>query len=463
MGFLNVRKWRKPTKTISGVTPLAVMLPPRKCVHGTCVYCPTLDAPQSYTPQSPAVLRAASFNYNPFAQVISRLNAFRMMKHPTDKIELIIMGGTFLSFPKKFQYDFVKNCYDAMNSRIAKSLDEAKKLNEKAKHRCIALCIETRPDICGIKEIKRMLEFGATRCELGVQAIDDRIYRKIKRGHKVSDVIKATQLLKDAGFKVGYHMMPGLPGSNPKKDLEMFKKIFENENFRPDHIKIYPTQVIKGSELEKLFGKGKYSPYGERKLIDLIIKMKTIVPEYCRIMRIMREIPPSYLIAGTIHIDLRKVIKKKMMVEGKKCNCIRCREIGFIQRDSNNEIDRELRLKRIEYEASKGKEIFLQIVNKDDVIFGLCRLRIPSKPFVPEINKKTMIIRELHVFGPQVKIGKRGKIQHKGLGTWLMDEAEEIAKQMKMKKVAVISGIGVREYFRKLGYKLEGNYMLKEI
>lgn len=462
MAFLNVKKWRKPTRTISGVAPLAVMLPPRKCRHGTCIYCPSLDAPQSYTPKSPAVLRAASFNYHPFAQVISRLNAFRMMKHPTDKIELIIMGGTFLSFPKKFQYAFVKNCYDALNDRIAKNLGEAKKLNEKAKHRCVALCIETRPDICGVREIKRMLDFGATRCELGVQAIDDIIYRKIRRGHKVSDVIKATQLLKDAGFKTGYHLMPGLPGSNPEYDIKMFKKIFENEMFKPDQLKIYPTQVIKGSQLEKTFEKGRYLPYDEETLIGLISGMKEIVPEYCRIMRIMREIPPPYLIGGTKHIDLRKVIKERMSSEGKKCNCIRCREIGFVQRDSNKKIDRELRLKRTEYDASGGKEIFLQILNKDNIIFGLLRLRIPFKPFVHEINKKTAIIRELHVFGPQAKIGKTGRIQHKGLGAWLMNEAEDIARELKIKKIAVISGVGVREYYRNLGYVLEGDYMVKK-
>jgi elongator complex protein 3 len=457
MAFLNTMKWRKPTKTLSGVTPLAVMLPPRKCKKGTCLYCPSLNVPQSYTPKSPAVLRAASLNYNPFKQVISRLEAFNAMKHPTDKIELIIMGGTFLSYPLKFQYEFIKRCYDALNGKISENLENAKRINETLwNHRCVALCIETRPDVCGKKEIKRMLEFGATRCEIGVQAPDDRIYKKVKRGHTVNDVVKATKLLKDAGFKVGYHLMPGLPGSNIKKDLKMFRKNFQDSRFKPDQIKIYPTQVIKGSELEKWFEKGKYLPYSEKTLIDLIMKMKLMTPEYCRIMRIMREIPPCYMIAGTKHIDLRKVIKEKMNAEGKKCKCIRCREIGFVQRDSKKSIDNNLRLDKFEYNASGGKEIFMQIVNKDKVLFGLCRLRLVGD---------NLFVRELHVFGPQVELGdrEREKVQHRGLGIMLMNEAKNIARRLKVKKILVISGIGAREYYRKLGYHLEDNYMTKRL
>jgi elongator complex protein 3 len=445
---------RKPTKTLSGVSPIAVMIPPRKCKHGTCVYCPSLDAPQSYTPQSPAVLRAAQLKYDPFEQVKSRLNAFKAMNHPVDKIELIIMGGTFLSFPEGFQYDFVKRCYDALNRKTSKNLSEAKKANEKAKHRCVALCIETRPDICSEKEIERMLEFGATRVELGVQAIDDKIYKKVNRGHTVKDVIEATKRLKDSGFKVGYHLMPGLPGSNHKKDLEMFKKIFEDEKFKPDQIKIYPCQVIKGSELEKWHAKGKYEPYSEEEIVDLLIKMKEIIPEYCRIMRVMREIPPDYLIAGTKHIDLRKTLKEMMQRHNKKCNCIRCREIGFVERDSKKEISHDLKLDTLCYDASDGKEIFLQFINKDAVIFALCRLRIMDK---------LMIVRELHTFGKQIRLGEKGDVQHKGLGTWLMKVAEKIALKEKCQTIKVISGVGVREYYKKLGYSLDGAYMIKDL
>jgi elongator complex protein 3 len=446
---------KKPTKTISGVTPLAVMLPPKKCEHGICLYCPSLDAPQSYTPKSPAVLRAASLKYNPYEQVKARLNSFKAMNHPTDKIELIIMGGTFLSFPEKFQYNFIKKCYDALNGKNSKNLAEAKKLNEKTPHRCVALCIETRPDICSDSDIRKMLEFGATRVELGVQAIDDEIYKKINRGHTVKDVVDATARLRDAGFKVGYHIMPGLPGSNHKKDLEMFKKLFSDSKFRPDQIKIYPCQVIKGSELEKWHAQGKYEPYSEEEIVDLLIKMKEVVPEYCRIMRVMREIPPSYLVAGTKHIDLRKTLKSEMEKHDKECRCIRCREIGFVERDGKVKINWNLHLHKIDYEASGGKEIFMQFVNPLHIIFALCRLRIKGN---------TAMLRELHTFGKQIKLKEHSdEIQHHGLGKKLMAEAESIAKQHGCRMIKVLSGVGVREYYRKLGYKLDGFYMSKSL
>ncbi len=447
---------RKPTKTISGVTPVAVVIKPRKCEHGTCLYCPSLNVPQSYTPRSPAIMRARVLKYSAYEQVKARIGAFEAMKHPTDKIELIIMGGTFLSYPIKYQYDFVKDCFDALNGKKSNNLEQAKKLNEKAKHRCIALCIETRPDVCSESDIKRMLEFGCTRVELGVQAIDDKIYKINKRGHKVKEVIEATRRLKNAGFKVGYHIMPGLPGSNYKKDIEMFKKIFSNENFRPDQLKIYPCQVIRGAELENWFRKGKYHTYSNEELINLIIEFKKIVPRYCRIMRVMREIHPEFLIAGTTRIDLRKVVAEEMKTRSLKCKCIRCREIGFSLLHGDK-IDKNLELNKVEYRASKGKEFFIEVVNKNDIIFGLVRVRISDK-------SSELLVRELHVYGPALELGMKGKdSQHTGLGKWLMQEAEKIAKQNKMKKIKVISGVGVREYYKNLGYKLEGAYMVKEV
>jgi len=449
---------RKPTRTISGVAPLAVMLPPRKCPHGACLFCPTLNAPQSYTPESPAVLRAASLNYDPSNQVKVRLKSFKEMKHPTDKIELIIMGGTFLSYPEDFQYNFVKSCYDALNNKKSKTLEQAKTINETSENRCVALCIETRPDICGEKEIKRMLEFGCTRVELGVQAIDDRIYKKVNRGHNVKDVVDATERLKKAGFKISYHLMPGIPGSNIKKDITMFKKIFSSQDFKPDQIKIYPCQVLKGSELENLYYKGKYKPYTKEETIKVILSLLKLVPEYCRVMRIMREIPPSYLIAGILNIDLRKDIEDNLRKDKIKLKEIRFREIGFELRD-NRKVDLNLKLKKIVYNASNGKEYFLQIVNKNNILFGLLRLRI-------EKDKRAMI-RELHVYGPAVELGKseENKFQHTGLGKQLMLEAEKIANSQKCKKIQVISGVGVRNYYKSIGYSLDKDrvYMEKEL
>jgi len=385
------------------------------------------------------------------------------MNHPTEKIELIIMGGTFLEYPKKFQEDFVKKCFDAMNSKKSKTLEEAQKKNEKAKHRCVALCIETRPDICSEKDIAEMRKLGATRVELGVQIIDDKIYKKIKRGHKIKDVVKATQRLKDAGFKVGYHIMPGLPGSTPKKDLELFKKLFSDENFKPDQLKIYPCQVMPSSELEKIYWKKQYEPYSKKVIQTILIKMLKLIPRYCRVMRVMREIPPEFLVAGTINIDLRKDIEEGLRKGKFELKEIRYREIGFALR-GKREIDKNLKLKITNYDASGGKELFLEIVNSDDILFGLLRLRFPKKTFLKEL-KDCALIREIHVYGKALNLGEISALasQHQGLGKWMMNEAEKICKKNNFKKIAVISGIGVRGYYKKLGYKLEGSYMVKEI
>lgn len=441
---------KKPTRTISGVAPVAVVLPPRKCPHGACLFCPTLNAPQSYTPESPAILRAKSLDYDSFKQTKTRVESLGLMGHPTDKVELIIMGGTFLSYPRDFQFKFVKGCYDALNNKKSKTLEEAKKLNEKAQHRCIALCIETRPDFASEENIKDMLSWGTTRVEMGVQAIDNKIYTYVNRGHKVADVIQATERLKKAGFKVGYHLMPGIPGSNIKKDIEMFKKIFSSSDFKPDQIKIYPCQVLKGSELEKLYYKRKYKPYTKEEISKIIIEMMKIVPEYCRVMRIMREIPQSYLIAGTDRIDLRKDIEEEIRKKHFKIKEIRFREIGFALRD-NRQISPQTKIKKIEYAASNGKEIFLQAVNKDNLLFGLLRLRIEKDKSIPAM------VRELHVYGPALELHEKdkAKFQHKGLGKQLMLEAEKLAKKAKCKSLRVISGVGVREYYRNLGYELD--------
>ena len=438
---------RKPTKTISGITPVAVMLPPRKCNHGECLYCPNLDVPQSYTPKSPVVLRAKKLDYDSYKQVKVRLKAFEVMNHPTEKIEVIIMGGTFLEYSENFQRDFVKGIYDALNSRKSGSLKLAQKLNEKSKHRCVALCVETRPDVC-IDFIPLMREFGVTRVELGVQIIDDKIYEKVNRGHKVRDVVDATRELKNAGFKIGYHIMPGLPGSSPRKDLRLFKKLFSNARFKPDQLKIYPCQVMPSSGLEKLYWKKEYKPYSKEVIQKILIKMLKIVPRYCRVMRVMREIPPEYLVAGTLRIDLRKDVEEILRKKKSKLKEIRYREIGF----AKGEINHDLKLKVTKYKASKGDEYFLEIVNKDDILFGLLRLRI---------SERKAIVREVHVYGKSLKLGELGDVQHKGLGKWLMEEAEDIVSKDGIKELKVISGIGVREYYKKLSYNLEESYMVK--
>ena len=447
---------RKPIRTLSGVTPLTVVLKPRKCNHGTCIYCPGGEkVPQSYTDKSPAIMRALALKFDPLEQVKNRLKVLKLMNHPTDKIELIILGGTFLQYPRDYQYNFIKKCFDALNGKKSKNLEQAKKLNETSGHRCVAMCIENRPNNCSDKEIERMLEFGATRVEIGVQMPDDKIYKKINRGHKVLDVINATKKLKNAGFKVGYHIMPGLPGSDPKKDIEMFKKIFSDERFRPDQLKIYPCQVVKDSPLEKIQKKINYNPYNTKKTEKFLLKAFKIVPRYCRIMRIMREIPGEKMASEIIKLDIRKDVENKLRDRGFKIKEIRMREIGFNRKNLNF----NLNLMVTKYRASDGNEYFLEVINKKNILFGLLRLRI-----FEEKNKKA-IVRELHVYGPALRLGEklRDVAQHRGLGHWLMKEAEIITKSFGIKKLAVISGIGAREYYRKGGYKLEGPYMTKKI
>ena len=445
---------KKPVRTISGVTPLTVVLKPRKCDHGTCIYCPGGDfVPQSYTNKSPAVMRALSLHFDPYEQVKNRLYVLGKMGHPTDKIELIVLGGTFLQYPVEYEYDFIKRCYDALNGKDSPDLETAKKLNETAEHRCVAMCIENRPDNCSSGEIRRMLDFGATRVEIGVQMPDDEMYRKTNRGHKVADVVEATKNLKNAGFKLGYHIMPGLPYSNPEKDLELFSKIFSEEYFRPDQLKIYPCQVIEDSPLAKTHEIIGFHPYTEEQTREILEKMMQLIPRYCRVMRVIREFPREKLVDGIEKLDLRKDIEGSFRERKEKIKEIRMREVGFNQKES---ADHKVSLKVTEYNASGGKEFFLEFVNKEDILFGLLRLRIAE-------GKAR--VRELHVYGHSVKIGEKEQdaVQHTGLGRKLLEKAEEITRRNGIKKISVISGIGVREYYKKLGYSLEGFYMAKEL
>lgn len=453
-------KVKKPVRSKSGVTPLTVVLAPRKCNHGTCIYCPGGDfVPQSYTDKSPAVMRALALDFDVRKQVRSRLDALIKMGHPTEKIELIIIGGTFLQYPPEYQYDYVKGCFDVLNGVGSSSLEEAQKINETAEHRIVAMCIENRPDNCSEEEIKRMREFGATRVEIGVQILDDEIYKKIARGHKVKDVIEASRRLKDAGFKMGYHIMPGLPYSNIEKDIEKFKLVFEEESFRPDQLKIYPCQIVESSPLAKMYKRIDYKTYTDEEIKEFLIEAMKIIPDYCRIMRVMREIPKEKMVGTAGSTSIRKDVEDELRKKHEHVKEIRIREVGFNQVG----LKEDTRIKTIEYNSSGGREFFLEVVNSDDVLFGLLRLRFPSETFIDEL-KDCAIIRELHVYGQALNLGEKGKdSQHTGLGKMLMAEAEKIASDAGYKKIAVISGVGVREYYRKLGYRLEGSYMVKDL
>ena len=457
---------RKLTRTISGVTPIAVMTRPMPC-PGQCIYCPTYTAaPQSYTPESPAVLRARTCDYDAGEQVKLRLKTFSEMGHPTDKVELIIMGGTFLASPVEYQYQFVRNCFDALNGEMSATLVEAQRINETGSHRCVGLCIETRPDWCRTEDINRMIEFGTTRVELGVQTLDDDIYRLVRRGHQVEDVVRATRALKECGLKVHYHWMPGLPGSTPEHDLELSAKLFSDDRVRPDGLKLYPTMVVTGTELEIWYQQGKYQPYEDDVMVNLTASIKALVPKYVRISRVLRDIPSKFIVAG-LRDSLRDIVKKVMEQRQTSCRCIRCREYGH--RLKNGWEIGQPQMVRMDYEASGGHEVLLTFEDQRETLFGLLRMRLQTEalPGLGHSNGKPAIIRELHIYGQEVSLGERScsAAQHKGLGRQLLTAAERIASgEFGAGQVAVLSGVGAREYYRTdLGYTLEAGYMVKEL
>ena len=499
----------KPTRTISGVAVCAIMTKPIKCPHGKCAICPGGpgsifgNMPQSYTGKEPAARRAIRNNFDPYLQVMNRLEQYIMTGHVPDKLELIIMGGTFPSFKKTYQDYFIKYALKAMNdfskmffrndnlnlenfkkffempgnfqddARVKRiqnkliklknktTLEKEQKRNENSKIRCVGLTIETRPDFAKQKHANQMLRLGATRVELGVQTAYDNILEKIERGHTVKDSIDATKTLKNLGFKINYHMMIGLPGSGRKKDINSFKKIFSDQSFRPDMLKIYPCMVLKGTKLYELWKDKKYIPTTTEEAVGIITEIKRFVPLYVRIMRVQRDIPTYLTEAGVNKTNLRQYIEKELKEKKIKCNCIRCREIGHkLQKEKINL--KNIKLKVLEYDASNGKEFFISYEDvKNNALIGFCRLRFPSQSLRKEITNKSALIRELHVFGSAISIGKKGDIQHAGYGKKLLKKAEDISGKNKKNKIVVISGIGVRNYYRKLGYKKQGPYMVK--
>jgi len=432
-----------------------------------CVYCPggpSQGVPQSYTGREPACLRGVQHEYNPFSQVKSRIEQLRAIGHDVDKIDLIIMGGTFPATPIEYQESFIKGCLDAITGIESKNLDEAKKNAETSALKNVGITVETRPDWAKEKNVDSMLQMGVTRVEIGVQNIYDDIYELINRGHTVKEVVEATRILKDSGLKVCYHMMPGLPGSDFDRDLEAFKTIFSDTKFKPDMLKIYPCLVIKGTKLYEWWLQGKYRPYNTEDAVKLLVEVKKIVPPWVRIMRVQRDIP-SYLIeAGVKKSNLREITWNEMEKLGLTCRCIRCREVGH--KFSNNSIEEsmdDIRLVKTVYEASQGLEIFLSYEDvKRDTLIGYLRLRIPSERVHRPELASAAIIRELHVYGPLVPVGKRSSKawQHRGYGEVLLAEAEKISREeYDKKKIAVTSALGTKLYYKRFGYTYDGVYM----
>jgi elongator complex protein 3 len=479
---------KRNIRSLSGVAIVSVLTKPYPC-PGKCLYCPTEKGmPKSYLSNEPAVMRAILNNFDPARQVENRLESLKLQGHPTDKIELIIIGGTWSYLPKNYQEWFIAHCFAACNADLRrfkrgftqkKSLRKEQKINETAKHRIVGITIETRPDFIDEKEILWLRKLGVTRVEMGVQNIYDDVLKLNLRGHTVLDTIKATKLLKDAGFKVCYHMMPNLPGSDLKRDEKMFKEIFQNPDFQPDMLKIYPCAILKEAPLYKLWKAGKYKPYTEKQLINLLLEIKKELPYYCRVQRLTRDIPSTSVVSGPAKIsNMRQILEKLSEKQGWRCKCIRCREVKEDYRPKE-----KLCLFRQNYNASGGKEIFLSFENKNRTrLYSLLRLRIPESPEVGHravfpVLRGAAIIREVHTYGQLHPLDNRGRIpvvspQHKGLGKKLMEEAERIVytefnrstkKEFGLKKIAVISGVGVRGYYKKLGYRLKDTYMVKSL
>ncbi len=449
----------KPTRTLSGVAVIAAMTSPADCPHGKCLYCRggvEKGTAQSYTGREPAALRAEMNDFDAYKQVKSRLEQLNAIGHSTDKVDLIIMGGTFTSREADYQECFVKGCFDALNGSESPSLAKALQTNEKSNARCIGMTIETRPDQINEANIRSIMRLGATRVELGVQTVFDDILEYVERGHSVRETITATRLAKDAGLKVCYHMMPGLPKSNLERDIEAFKEIFYNSDFKPDMLKIYPTLVVEGTKLHQLWKAGEYKPYSLEETVKLIADIKKIIPPWIRIQRVQRDIPAFLIEAGVKKGNLRQLAQNKLREEGGACNCIRCREVGRAEDGGGSD---HVQLREMTYAASGGEEAFLSYETEAGALVGYARLRRPSN------DERNAFIRELKVFGEMVPLEDEpgNRWQHRGFGRQLMESAEARARDWGCEKLLVTSGIGARPYYKKLGYELENLYMMKRL
>lgn len=503
----------KPMRTESGVAVVAIMTAPFACPHGKCTYCPGGpksyfgDVPQSYTGHEPSTMRGMRNNYDAYLQVMNRLEQYIAIGQNPDKIELIIMGGTFPSYSYEYQEEFARDSYQAMNdfsdlfyyeegkgmegfdiekfkdffelpgdikdeernkkikekllkikNERKQSLEEAKKKNETSRIRMIGMTIETKPDWGLLNHGNEMLKLGCTRVELGIQTLYDQVLKETHRGHDLQDTKDSIRILKDLGFKLNFHMMPGLPGVSRDEDIWCYKELFENPDYTPDMLKVYPTMVMPGTKLMVDYKLGKYKPLDTEEAADIISEMVKYVPKYCRIMRVQRDIPTKYSEEGVQKNNLRQIVDKKMEDKGYKLRDIKAREIG------SKKIEDPVEFEIINYESSGGEDRFISLVDSKDRLLGFVRLRIVSQPQRKEFEEKTGMIRELHVYGQAIAIGKSSdKTQHRGFGRKLMEEAERQAREEGMNKILVISGVGVREYYKKLGYKLEGPYMSKEL
>lgn len=515
-GEVEVQPWletmlvKRAVRTLSGVAPVHVMSAPLGC-PANCLYCPNEPGmPKSYLSNQPGSMRAILNDFDPYKQVTMRLRALYENGHHPEKIEIIENGGTWTALPRRYRVWFMTRCYQAANdfvpgdmptrdfippknshlvvlnrlqqqpdhllreslrlqdddeADLLPALFEAQRVNETAKYRIIGVTVETRPDWLPPEEIVHLRNIGCTKLEIGVQSIDDVVLKWNNRGHDAAAVRLATQNLRDAGFKVAYHMMPGMFRATAEGDVKMFETLFNDPSYKPDFLKVYPCVVVKEAPLYKLWERGEFVPYDAETLMDTLVRIKQTFPRYCRVARLVRDIPSESISGGNKITNLREVVQREVRKRGIKCQCIRCREIMGEARAE------ELELRDFVYETLGGEEHFLSFDSVgDDRLYAFLRLRLPETTnetvasCFPELNGAALI-REVHTYGKLARLSadtSDTKAQHHGLGRQLMQRAEEIARAAGYKKIAVISGVGTREYYRKLGYTLEGTYMLKQ-
>uniref|UniRef100_A0A6Q2Y6T6 Elongator complex protein 3 n=1 Tax=Esox lucius TaxID=8010 RepID=A0A6Q2Y6T6_ESOLU len=468
----------KPIRTASGIAVVAVMCKPHRCPHisftgNICVYCPGGPdsdfeySTQSYTGYEPTSMRAIRARYDPYLQTRHRVEQLKQLGHSVDKVEFIVMGGTFMALPEEYRDYFIRNLHDALSGHTSNSVAEAVRYSERSNTKCVGITIETRPDYCLKKHLSDMLGYGCTRLEVGVQSVYEDVARDTNRGHTVRAVCESFHLSKDAGFKVVSHMMPDLPNVDMERDIEQFIEFFENPAFRPDGLKLYPTLVIRGTGLYELWKTGRYKSYSPSALVDLVARILALVPPWTRVYRVQRDIPMPLVSSGVEHGNLRELALARMKDMGTECRDVRTREVG-IQEIHHRVRPYQVEMVRRDYVANGGWETFLSYEDPEqDILIGLLRLRrCSAHSFRPELKGGVSIVRELHVYGSVVPVSSRdpSKFQHQGFGMMLMEEAERIARdEHGSGKLAVISGVGTRNYYRKMGYELEGPYMVKQL
>jgi len=451
----------KPMRTLSGVTTVSVLTKPYPC-PAQCLFCPVDERmPKSYLPDEPGAMRAVEHAFDPYAQVHSRLESLEAVGHPTDKVEVLILGGTWSAYRRDYQEWFVLRCLDALNGTDSSNLAAAQSLNETARHRNVGLVVETRPDEIDKKEIAWLRQLGVTKVQMGAQSLDDRILALNQRGHTVADTERAVVLLRAAGFKVVLHWMPNLLGATPDSDRLDFPRLWKN--LCPDEIKIYPCQLLENAPLYAYWQRGEYQPYSQEQLVSLLADIKPGIPRYCRVNRVIRDIPSTHVVSGNKRTSLRQDVQAELERRGTHCGCIRCREVR-----GSAVTDASLTRQDMVYPAGGTEEHFISFVTDQDRIAGFIRLSLPGEESPPtglSDLEEAAIIREVHVYGQSLSLGTEanGAAQHSGLGTRLISAAQETARQKGYRRLAVIAAVGTRRYYLARGFQRGSHYLVMSL